>query len=65
MEPISNYQMNYYPKRENEDLNRTNLQILLNQNDIIPILQKINKQSKITGRQMTLSEIISDPKVRI
>ena len=63
MEPISHYQFNY-PKYEQSYVNRTNLQILLNQNDIIPILKKINKQSKLTGRQMTLSEIVSHSKVR-
>ena len=64
MESLSNYQMEI-PRTESEYLNRTNLQILLNQNDIVPILQKINKQSKLIGRQITLSEMISDPKVRI
>ena len=64
MESLSNYQMEI-PRTESEYLNRTNLQILLNQNDIDPILQKINKQSKLIGRQITLSEMISDPKVRI
>ena len=64
MEPISYYQNNFHQKIDHHYLNRTNLQILLNQNDIVPILKKINKQSKITGRQMTLSEIVSDSKVR-
>ena len=64
MESLSNYQMEI-ARTESEYLNRTNLQILLNQNDIVPILQKINKQSKLIGRQITLSEMISDPKVRI
>ena len=53
-----------YSGQDHNYLNKTNLQILLNQNDIVPILKKINKQSKITGRQMTLSEIISDSKVK-
>ena len=64
MEPISYYQNNFYQKIDHDYLNRTNLQILLNQNDIVPILKKINKQSKITGRQMKLSEIVSDSKVK-
>jgi hypothetical protein len=64
MEPILYHQKNMNSGQDHNYLNKTNLQILLNQNDIVPILKKINKQSKITGRQMTLSEIISDSKVK-
>ena len=45
--------------------NRTNLEILLSQNDIIPLLQKVNKINKKTNRQFTLSEAVNENKVKI
>ena len=34
-----------------ENINRTNLEILISQNDIVPLLQKVNRESKLQGRQ--------------
>ena len=45
------------------NLCKTNLEILISQNDILPLLKKINKQSKLNGRQMSLSEVV-DLKVK-
>ena len=53
--------MNHIPKETN--LNRTNLEILLSQNDILPLLKKVNHQSKLLGRQVTLSEFLSQKNV--
>lgn len=54
-------QINQIPKETN--LNRTNLEILLSQNDILPLLKKVNHQSKLLGRQVTLSEFLSQKNV--
>ena len=45
------------------NINRTNLDILLSQNDILPLLKKVNHQSKILGRQVTLSEFVQQKNV--
>ena len=45
------------------NINRTNLEILLSQNDILPLLKKVNHQSKILGRQVTLSEFVQQKNV--
>ena len=42
---------------------RTNLDILLSQNDILPLLKKVNHQSKILGRQVTVSEFVQQKNV--
>ena len=54
-------QINQIPKETN--LNRTNLEILLSQNDILPLIKKVNHQSKLLGRQVTLSEFLSQKNV--
>ena len=54
-------EINQIPKETN--LNRTNLEILLSQNDILPLLKKVNHQSKLLGRQVTLSEFLSQKNV--
>ena len=46
-------------------MNRTNLDILLSQNDILPLLKRVNHQSKILGRQVTLSEFVQQKNVSI
>ena len=45
------------------NINRTNLDILLSQNDILPLLKKVNHQSKLLGRQVTLSEFVQQKNV--
>ena len=45
------------------NVNRTNLDILLRQNDILPLLKRVNHQSKILGRQVTLSEFVQQKNV--
>lgn len=45
------------------NINRTNLDILLSQNDILPLLKRVNHQSKILGRQVTLSEFVQKKNV--
>ena len=45
------------------NINRTNLDILLSQNDILPLLKRVNHQSKILGRQVTLSEFVQQKNV--
>ena len=47
------------------NINRTNLDILLSQNDILPLLKIVNHQSKILGRQVTLSEFVQQKNVSI
>ena len=47
------------------NINRTNLDILLSQNDILPLLKKVNHQSKILGRQITLAEFVQQKNVSI
>ena len=44
------------------NVNRSNLEILLSQNDILPLLKKVNHQSKLLGRQITLAEFIQQQK---
>ena len=44
------------PVQKEININRTNLDILLSQNDILPLLKRVNHQSKVLGRQVTLSE---------
>jgi hypothetical protein len=53
--------MNQNQKETN--VNRTNLEILLSQNDILPLLKKVNRQSKLLGRQITLSEFVQQKNV--
>ena len=45
------------------NVNRSNLEILLSQNDILPLLRKVNHQSKILGRQITLAEFVQQKNV--
>ena len=45
------------------NINRTNLDILLSQNDILPLLKRVNHQSKILERQVTLSEFVQQKNV--
>ena len=39
------------------------MDILLSQNDILPLLKRVNHQSKILGRQVTLSEFVQQKNV--
>ena len=48
-----------------ENTNRTNLEILLYQNDIISLLQKVNQINKKTNHQISLAEAVNENKVRI
>ena len=48
-----------------ENINRTNIEILISQNDIVPLLQKVNRESKLQGRQLTLSDIVRNTNVSI
>ena len=48
-----------------ENINRTNLEILISQNDIVPLLQKVNRESKLQGRQLTLSDIVRNTNVSL
>ena len=41
------------------------MDILLSQNDILPLLKRVNHQSKILGRQVTLSEFVQQKNVSI
>ena len=59
-QPIND--MNQYEK-DVTNVNRTNLEILLSQNDILPLLKKVNHQSKLLGRQITLSEFVQQKNV--
>jgi len=47
-----------------ENTNRTNLEILLYQNDIISLLQKVNKINKKTNLQISLVEAVNENKVK-
>ena len=47
------------------NVNRSNLEILLSQNDILPLLKKVNHQSKILGRQITLAEFVQQKNVSL
>ena len=58
-----NNNLNLIPKEKN--INRTNLDILLSQNDILPLLKRVNHQSKMLGRQVTLSEFVQQNNVSI
>ena len=51
------------PVQKETNINRTNLDILLSQNDILPLLKRVNHQSKILGRQVTLSEFVQQKNV--
>ena len=51
------------PTKKEININRTNLDILLSQNDILPLLKRVNHQSKILGRQVTLSEFVQQKNV--
>ena len=53
------------PVQKEVNVNRTNLDILLSQNDILPLLKRVNHQSKILGRQVTLSEFVQQKNVSI
>ena len=45
------------------NVNKSNLEILLSQNDILPLLKKVNHQSKLLGRQVTLTEFVQQKNV--
>ena len=51
------------PIKKEVNVNRTNLDILLSQNDILPLLKRVNHQSKVLGRQVTLSEFVQQKNV--
>jgi hypothetical protein len=51
------------PIKKEINVNRTNLDILLSQNDILPLLKRVNHQSKVLGRQVTLSEFVQQKNV--
>ena len=51
------------PVQKETNINRTNLDILLSQNDILPLLKRVNHQSKVLGRQVTLSEFVQQKNV--
>ena len=51
------------PVQNETNINRTNLDILLSQNDILPLLKRVNHQSKVLGRQVTLSEFVQQKNV--
>ena len=53
------------PIKKEVNVNRTNLDILLSQNDILPLLKRVNHQSKVLGRQVTLSEFVQQKNVSI
>jgi hypothetical protein len=59
-QPINNINQN---QKGLINVNRSNLEILLNQNDILPLLKKVNYQSKLLGRQITLSEFVQQKNV--
>ncbi len=60
LQPINNINKN---QKEPININRSNLEILLSQNDILPLLKKVNHQSKLLGRQITLSEFVQQKNV--
>ena len=45
------------------NVNKSNLEILLSQNDILPLLKRVNHQSKLLGRQVTLTEFVQQKNV--
>ena len=59
-QPINNINKN---QKALINVNKTNLEILLSQNDILPLLKKVNHQSKILGRQVALSELVQQTNV--
>ena len=59
-QPINDMNQN---QKDVTNVNRTNLEILLSQNDILPLLKKVNRQSKLLGRQITLSEFVKQKNV--
>ena len=59
-QPINEMNQN---QKDVTNVNRTNLEILLSQNDILPLLKKVNRQSKLLGRQITLSEFVQQKNV--
>jgi hypothetical protein len=59
-QPINDMNQN---QKDVTNVNRTNLEILLSQNDILPLLKKVNHQSKLLGRQITLSEFVQQKNV--
>ena len=59
-QPINNLNQN---QKGLINVNRSNLEILLNQNDILPLLKKVNHQSRLLGRQITLSEFVQQKNV--
>ena len=59
-QPINNLNQN---QKRYINVNRSNLEILLSQNDILPLLKKVNHQSKLLGRQITLSEFVQQRNV--
>ena len=60
LQPINNINKN---QKALINVNKSNLEILLSQNDILPLLKKVNHQSKILGRQITLSELVQQKNV--
>ena len=60
LQPINNINKN---QKALINVNKTNLEILLSQNDILPLLKKVNHQSKILGRQVPLSELVQQKNV--
>ena len=60
-QPINN--INKSQKGINNNVNKSNLEILLSQNDILPLLKKVNHQSKLLGRQVTLAEFVQQKSV--
>ena len=60
LQPINNINKN---QKALINVNKSNLEILLSQNDILPLLKKVNRQSKMLGRQITLSELVQQKNV--
>ena len=63
MNPLQQKNKISNPVQKEMNVNRTNLDILLSQNDILPLLKKVNHQSKLLGRQVTLSEFVQQKNV--
>ena len=59
-QPINNINKN---QKAINNVNKSNLEILLSQNDILPLLKKVNHQSKLLGRQVTLTEFVQQKNV--
>lgn len=60
LQPINNINKS---QKEINNVNKSNLEILLSQNDILPLLKKVNHQSKLLGRQITLTEFVQQKNV--